>query len=116
MKREQGHICFAAPVLLTTSGNNKELTADFMTIFMALMSPVGLSGHIDSYTNINRFLVARDITAAKAIHIDSRPAILDMSAVTLTAHDCLELARCRIKQIATQILCHCSHTLSYFIK
>jgi hypothetical protein len=65
-----------------------------MTIFMAVISPVGPSGYINRYGTINRFLLAGNSTAAKGNNIDSRPVILhiDMSAVMLTPRDCLELA------------------------
>jgi hypothetical protein len=99
VNREQRNICFTALVLLITGGNNKEFTADFVTIFIAVIYPVGPSGYINRYGIINRFRVAGNSTAAKGKHIDSRPVILDMPMATLTARDCLEPAHFCIKAI-----------------
>jgi hypothetical protein len=66
MKLEYRHICFTALVLLITSGSNKEFTADFMTILMAVIFPVGPSSYTNCYGIINRFPVARTVELLKA--------------------------------------------------
>jgi hypothetical protein len=71
-----------------------------MTIFMAVISPVGPSSYTNSYGIVNRFPVSRDGIAAKPSHINSCPVILNMSLVMLMSRDCLEAARF-LRQVAS---------------